>query len=769
MALEPRVAANLRFGTYEVDLKSGELRKQGKRIRLQDQPFRVLSVLLQRPGEVVTRDELRAEIWPEDTFVDFDNGLNTTINKLREALGDSSNIPSFIETLPRRGYRFIAPVTSDGDKASAAAFPQPRRTRSIRVFVLLIVLACLVGGGPLWWWERPHLNEKDTIMLGDFANATGDPVFDGSLRQGLSVQLEQSPFLNILSDERITETLSLMAQPRDVRLTHALAREVCQRTASTAMVEGAITAFGSQYVIGIKAVNCQDGAPLAEEQVTASGKEKVLNALGKAATKMRGRLGESLVSLQTHDAQLETVTTPSLEALQAYSLGHRAVIVKVDYNTAIQFYQRAITLDPNFAIAYARLGGAYASEGEDTRAAENTRKAYELRERVSDREKLQIAARYQMYVTGNLEAARDANELWAQIYPRDYLPYLFLGVIYSELGEFEKAVAASQQALRINPTSGNEYSNLVDGYVSLNRLAEAKATAQEARAHNLDSPTIHLHLYIVDFLQHDPAGMELEAASVMGKPGDEDLMLYVESDTAAYTGQLSKARELARRAAASAFRANAKEAAVAYQALSALREALIGNMVLAKKQGLAAMALSNGRDVTALSALAVALAGDRVHSAQLADNLAKRFPEDTAVQFVCLPVVRAEVVLHQGNVQSAIETMAAGAQYESIALGEVARLPTFVRGEVYLAAGNGADAVAEFQKILDSPSITRNEIIGALAHLGLGRAYVLSGDTTKARATYQNFLSLWKDADPDIPILKKAKAEYAKLQQHEGQ
>ena len=626
-----------------------------------------------------------------------------------------------------------------------------------------VVVVALVAAG-LYFRSRhaAPLTEKDTIVLADFTNTTGDPVFDGTLRQALSSQLEQSPFLNLLSDERVAQTLALMAQPKDARLTRELAREVCQRTASAASIEGSISSLGSQYLVGLKAVNCRSGDVLANEQATASGKEQVLKALGDAATKTRVKLGESLASVQKYDAPAENVTTPSLEALQAYSLGYQAQIVKRDNAAAIPLLQRAISLDPNFAMAYARLGTNYDNLGQPARAAENARKAYELRERVSEREKLYIVSHYEQYVTGNLEETRKAYELWAQTYPRDYTPTGNLGNIYIALGNYDKALAANQEALKLNPGSGASYSNLVSSYLNVNRLDEAKETAQEAQAHNLDNPANHLVLYNIDFLQHDAAGMEREVAGLMGKPGFEDVMLATESDTAAYAGQFSKARELTRRASESAQRADEKETAAGYEAEGAWREALVGNMSQAKQQAQGALALSTGRDVEALSAIALGLAGDAAQATRLATDLAKRFPENTIVQFSYLPTIHAAVALQAGSTAKAIEALVPVAPYE-LSSSVQPLYPVYLRGEAYVAAHQGSAAAAEFQKILGHPGVVVNEPIGALAHLGMARAYAISGDTVKAKSAYQDFFALWKDADPDIPILIAAKSEYAKL------
>jgi eukaryotic-like serine/threonine-protein kinase len=678
-----------------------------------------------------------------------------------------------------------------GTLGQAQGPPLPRRApaqrRRMLAVGLSLLLAAVAGVAALIVFgvhshRAATLTEKDTVVLADFANATGDAVFDGTLRQGLSAQLEQSPFLNLLSDTRIAQTLALMAQPKGRRLTQDLAREVCQRTGSAATIEGSIASLGSQYVLGLKAVNCRNGDLLAEEQVTASGKEKVLQGLGEAATKMREKLGESLASVEKYDAPPEKVTTPSLEALQAYSLGYRAMI---DPPAAIPLFQRAVSLDPNFAMAYARLGTNYGNIGESARSAENARKAYELRGRVSERERFYIASHYEHYAAGDLEAARKIYELWAQTYPRDEAPPASLHFIYTQLGAYDKALAAVQEALKLDSGSGLDYANLVFAYLNLNRLDEAQATAQEAQGHNLDSPFIHTGLYLIDFLQHDAAGMEREAARLMGEPGYEDIMLDYESDTAACAGRLVKARELTQRAADSARRADEKETAAGYEAGAALREAVVGNTGLARQQAQAALALSDGRDVEAISATALGLAGESAQAMRLANDLSQRFPKDTMVQSEYLPMIRAGGTLGGGGAskeaEKAIDALAVAAPYELGSNEDATLCPVYLRGEAYLASQQGAAAAAEFQKVLDNPGVVQNEPIGALAHLGLGRAHALEAGLSrhgenddvkplvqpvalaKARAAYQDFFALWKDADPDIPILKQAKAEYTKL------
>jgi DNA-binding winged helix-turn-helix (wHTH) protein/tetratricopeptide (TPR) repeat protein len=775
--MPPETKVLYEFGKFRLAPREHLLLCEGKPVSLSPKSFEILVALIQSNGRLLTKDELMQQVWP-DSFVEEAN-LTVNISALRKVLGETPGGQRYIETVPKRGYRFVAPVTErqddgkpspsmqtsgeQGDPVLAVA-PAPKsparalRWRLAAAGLLLVAVLILVSSRPA------KLTDKDTVVLADFANSTGDPVFDGALRQGLSSQLEQSPFLNLLSDERIAQTLSLMAQPKDSRLTHELAREVCQRTASAAALDGTIAQVGTQYLLTLKAINCSNGESLGSAAARATDKNHVLDALGEVASKIRNQLGESLASVQKYDAPAENVTTPSLEALKAYSLGYQAMIVKSDYPAAIALFQRAIGLDPNFAMAHARVGTSYSNLNETVRAAESVRRAYELRQRASEREKFYIAAHYELFVTGNLEAARKVYELSAQTYPRS-APLNNLGLIYSELGDFDKALAAYENVLRVSRGTGNRYANLVSGYLQLNRLDEAKAAAREAQAHNIDSPEIHLNLYWVNFLQHDAAGMERETAGMMGKPGYQDQMLNHEADTALYGGQLAKARVLTRRAVESAQRGDEKEAVALYQAAAAVREALVGNTNLAKQQAQAAAVLSNARDVEALSAIALQMTGDSARAKRLSDDLRKRFPEDTIVQSNYLPAIHAAALLRGSDGSKATEALAA-APYElggNLQTLTFVLYPVFLRGEAYLARKQGTAAAAEFQKILDHPGVVRSEPIGALAHLELGRAYVLSGDQGKAKSAYKDFLTLWKDADPDIPLLMQAKAEYAKL------
>src|SRR5712671_1825950 len=491
----------MRFGVFEVDVRSGELRKQGVRVKLQEQPFQVLSVLLKCPGEVVTREELRNQNWSPDTFVDFDNSLNTAINKLREALGDSADNPRFIETLPRRGYRFITPVTSEDRKASATGAAAVSDKRAWKTAAIMAgVLAAAVSAGGLYRRSHrsPKLTEKDTIVLGDFTNTTGDRVFDGTLREGLSVELEQSPFLSLESEEGIQQTLRMMGQPTNVRLTPQIAREVCQRTNSTAALDGSIALIGTRYNVILKAVNCVNGELLASTEAQASDKNHVLDALGKVALEMRRRLGESLSTVQKYNTPLEQATTPSLEALQAFSLGVKASLA--GDIAAVAFFQRAVQLDPNFAAAYDVMGGENQWIG-TALAVENMRKAFELRTRESEREKLIIEGDYYNFVTGDLMKARQSYTLGEQIYPREVSFRNGLGVLYNALGQYEAGLRENQEAVRLAP-SPISYRFLVYTYLSLNRDGDAAALAREAHGKCLDSG-LGAILYSLAFYRND--------------------------------------------------------------------------------------------------------------------------------------------------------------------------------------------------------------------------------------------------------------------------
>jgi serine/threonine protein kinase/tetratricopeptide (TPR) repeat protein len=653
---------------------------------------------------------------------------------------------------------------SHGSADVARDAPTTKRRRWWIGATAVVIVAAVVAG--YFVSHRPaKLTDKDTIVLADFDNKTGDAVFDDTLKQGLAVQLEQSPFLALVSDSKVNQTLKLMGRPAGDRLTANVTREVCQRTGSKAMLTGSIAALGSQYVIGLKAVNCNTGDVLAEAQEQAAGKEAVLKALDSGAVSLRSKLGESLNSVQKYATPLEQATTPSLQALKVYSLGRKTVYAKGS-TSALPFFKRAVELDPNFAMPYVDMTGVYFSLNEVGRGAENIRKAYALREKVSERERFSIEGHYYVFATGELDKAAQTYELWKQTYPRDAAPYIQLGFVSGELGDFEKASAEWREALRLEPNFVANYLDLGLAYTTLNRLDEAEAVYKQAEERKLENELLVQSRYWLAFLKGDTAQMAQLVSAAMGKPGTEDLLLATQADTEAWYGKLKEARELTRRAMDSAQRNDAKESAAMYQAAAALREVESGNREQARVDADAAMKLAPNRNVRAMAALALARAGDMAAAEKLAAELDKTFPLDTLVQRYRLPTIRAAVALERKDPNRAIELLGVASATE---LGDAGTLlPVYLRGEAYLMLHNGRAAATEFQKFVDHYGLVVNFPWGALARLGLARAYALDATTgpaarDKARAAYQDFLTLWKDADPDTPILIQAKAEYAKL------
>ena len=764
----------VRFGSFEADLQEGKLTKTGGRIRLQDQPFRILALLLERPGQLVTREEIRQKLWSQDTFVEFDDALNTAVRKLREALNDSANNPRFLETVPRRGYRFVAPVAWPPEPQAVALI----RSRGPRHPYLWLAAALIVAGaavGGSWHLLRPgsQITPEDTIVLADFANSTGDAIFDDTLKTALSVSLRQSPFLNVLSDSEVAKTLKLMTRPANTKLTPDVARELCLRAGSKAYLVGSIGSLGSEYVVGLKAVNCQNGDTLAQEQMRAASKETVLDALGEAASKLRGELGESLATVQKFDVPLEQATTSSLEALKAYSLSGKAEDEK-GAAAALPYFQHAIELDPNFVEGYAGLGAEYLNLGQPVRAREYLTKAFQLREHTSEREKLGITAAYYSYVTGELDKAAQTYQELIESYPRRSQAYLDLGVAYSNLGQYEKAAELTKQGLRLAPDKGFSYANLAIYSLYLQRFDEARQVIHEAQARKLDNVDLHDVSYTLAFLGADSAAMAEQQQWFAGKPESEYLGLEEASDTEAYGGHLAKARELTKRAVDSAIRVDNKESGASWQAVAALEQAAYGNFVEARQTASEALKLAHANQLAEIqAALAFAMAGNTARAESLAQDLGKRFPLDTLMQSLWLPAIQAQLALDRKNPAHALTALQASSPIE-LSESDSNLCHVYIRGEAYLAAGQGGAAAKEFQKILDHSGLVGNGWTGALAHLGVARANALQARTSqgadadaarvRALAAYKDFLTLWKDADPDVPILKQAKAEYAKLQ-----
>jgi eukaryotic-like serine/threonine-protein kinase len=787
--------------------------------------LRVLLLLVSKAGHLVEKGYLLETVW-NDTFVE-ENTLTRTILVLRRALGDNRRDRILIETVPTKGYRFVAEVRQvpeegdlarvpaatlqqaggmrevvtksldekrrlpfpwatdiradlrqlEGDPESGCPMASPvefvaklsgRKKRWWISAAAAILLAVLAGGAVFLHNRKSHvMKETDTIVLADFANSTGNAVFDDTLKQALAVSLRQSPFLNILSDKKVIEILRLMTLPPNTALTPKIAGEVCQRAGSKAYIAGSVASIGNEYVIGLKAVNCQTGDTLALEQAHAAGKEKVLDALGHVAAKLRSELGESLGSVQKFDMPIEQATTSSFDALKAYSLGLKIWNENGEVQS-IPAFKHAIELDPNFAEAQATLGAAYAVLGERAKSIEYFNKAFQLRDHVTDPEKYDISSTYYDVVTGEIEKSIQICQLWTKSYPRDANSHFMLGYGYGLLGQYEKAQAETVESVRLDPDSSGGYFNLIQSYALLNQLEEAKAAYQEAIKRKPDSKDLHANMYGVAFLERDMAEMERQANSAANEPGVADVVLSFQSDTEAFFGHLKKARELTERAVQSATLNDLKETAALWQMNEALREVEFGNPARAQEQSASALTLASTRDVQILAALAFARSGDSTRAQRLADEVHRQVPLDSIVGNYWLPTVRAAIEINRNNPSKAIEFLKAAAPYE---LAEVSNTefgaffyPVYVRGQAYLLLHQGADSAGEFQKFLAHPAMVANNPLFVLAHLGLARAYALQGDTEKSRAAYQDFFTLWKDADQEIPVLKQAKADYAELE-----
>lgn len=746
------------FGDFDVDLSDRQLLRNGSRLRLQEQQFRVLALLMEHPGRLITREEFQERLWPADTFVDFEAGLNTAVKKLREVLGDSSTHPHYIETVPRQGYRFIADVAGPEKTRLRPGTLRRLRQGAIAGAILLVAALTLI----LHSHGTPALTEKDSILLADFTNATGDPVFDLTLRQGLVIQLEQSPFLSMLPEGRVSEALAYMGRPSGERLTGSTAREVCARCGGKALVEGSIARLDSHLVLTLNAVSCAEGDSLAREQVEVDRKERVLQALGAMSSRLRHKLGESLPSIQTSDVPLEQATTSSLEALRAYSRG-MALMNREPQTEAISYFLRAVEIDPTFATAYAALSSAYGNLGARN-GNDYAVKAYELRGRVSERERLYIEARYYDNATGELGKTIETYQRWIKAYPRDISPHTQIAFRYLNTGEFEKAVAEGLEGIRRDPLPPQRYWAAISGHLALGRTDAARALADEAIKNKRDNAITRNLRYLIGFVERDSEAMRQQVEWARGRLTEHD-MVAQEARSAAFFGRLKEARTMLRRAIEMAERNDLPGTAAGHRATQAMIEASFGNDRQARSLARAARSKSHVGLVLLPVALSLARIGDQAEAEALADELHQGHPRGTSLHAVWLPVIRAEMEIRRGHPARAIENL------ESVFRYELALAPAFppgcvavdARGRALLALGDGAAAAREFQKIIDHRGLVPNHPVWVLAHLGLARAQALAGDVAGSRKAYEEFFALWKDADPDIPVLRYARLEYARL------
>jgi len=777
----------IRFGSFEADIDEGKLTKSGIRIRLQEQPFRILVLLLEHAGQIVTREEIRQGLWSQDTFVEFDKALNTAVGKLRAALSDSADNPRFLETVPRRGYRFIAPVNLPSVQSlglsparpaisersavpgyevkrvepDPSATPAHGRRRGWSLWVGAMVL--LAAFGIYRYQRRSHfqIGPQDTIVLADFVNSTGEAVFDDSLRQGLEVGLEQSPFVKVLPDRRAGRILKQMERSADERMTGRTAVEVCQRANGKVTVQGSIASLGTNYLIGLAAIRCDSGEPIANEQIQARRREEVVDALGKATARLRARLGESLPSIQKYNAPLEQATTASLDALKAYGLALSTWDKKGDQES-LAIFKKAVSLDPNFALAYGGLATIYHNLGESELARENTVKAYELRERVTEPERATIEGHYYAYVTGELENLAQVHALEVQNYPESPGAYNHLANDEAKLGRFEPSVRNFRKALLLDPTRASTYSNLATVLLALNRVFDASAVLADAGKRNLQTDTTMEVNYWIAFLSRNNSDMQRLLQESSEVQGAQPLLLSEQADTEAYYGHFEKSRGLSRQAADLMERDGDKESAARCLVQAALREAEVGNSAPARVLISQAQRLSRGQDVITLSALATARMGDAKQANVLSAALDKQWPVGTYVQKYWLPVIHAEIDLRDGRSSRAVDDLniaTAPLEFASPSALPIATLyPSYVRGQAYVAARDGRRALTEFQKLIDHSTFMVNYPLGPLVQLEVARAYTLTGDVAKAHQACQEFFTLWKDADPEIPVLREAKA-----------
>jgi len=782
-----------RFGVFEVFAKARELYRRGHRVQLQDQPFEILLILLEHPGEIVSRDLLQQRLWPENTFVEFGQSLGTAVKKLRQALGDEADNPRFVETIPRRGYRFIAPVSSApvapadaSPEALPPVQPQPsgevhepvpqkaaalssRHRRSYWIYGSTAAAAVLLCGVFLAYsyYKRNAfaLGPRDTVVVADFENTTGDPVFDDVLRQVLIVGVNQSPIVNVLSDRNTSLVSRQMGHAPNARINGRLAMELCKRVGGKVTVQGSISSIGTTYLIGLAAIRCDTGKPIAREQIEAAQKDDVVGALGKVTSQLRSRLGESLPSLQKYNAPLEQATTSSLDALMAYSDALTTWDRKGDL-ASIPFFQKAIHIDPNFAMAYGGLAAVYHNQGAVALARENTVAAYKLRDRVTEAERTSIDARYYLYVTKELDKAALAYQSILQDYPDSASSLNHLGTADDKLGHPERAVESFQRALALDPSRATTYANLSVALLQLNRVPEAISVLDKATQQGMHTDYLTETAYWLAFIRGQDDEMRRLVNQAPGVPGARSRLLSAQANTEAYNGHFQNARKVSYAAVDSMLHDGDRELAANCLERAALREAETGSAANARLLMQQAAKNNDDQQTDILAAVVAAEIGDDQRALSIADKLSEQFPLGTLIQKYWLPVIRAKVALRHGDPDKAIQLLAVAEPFDMVAPDEfrvTPLYPAYMRGQAYLAKKDRDKAMAEFRKLIDHPGMVLNSPLAPLARLGLARATALDPHSAAAATAYQDFFRMWKDADPGLPILRQAHAEFDRL------
>jgi DNA-binding winged helix-turn-helix (wHTH) protein/tetratricopeptide (TPR) repeat protein len=776
--MKPGQPVRARFGSFELNLETGELRvpepgREDRTILLQEQPFQVLRLLVDHRGDIVTREEIRRTLWPNNTNVDFDHSINVAVATIRRALGDSASQPLYIETVARRGYRLVVPVEwveSPGDERAGEGLGQQAAQSSLRVIPswkwIASAALLLVASGVAWsywgWLHRPKLSPQDTIVLADISNQTSDPIFDDALNTALSVGLQQTPFLNVLAPDKVRGNLRLLNHPMDAKVTPEIALQICRRTNSKAVVASSIADVGNRFRIELKGVDCQSGKTFAHSSRDAAKRSEIVHTLGLAGARLRSGMGEPNASVRKFDKPLEEATSQSVEALQLLNQGYRRHF-SFDRSAAITYYQRAIDIDPSFALAYAAMGARYSNLGEMNKAAAAEKKAYELRNRLTEQNRFIVESLYFDVGTWDLEKAYQVHMQWAQTFPEDANAHTNFASSLGYLGQFDRSAIEAREAVRLQP-SASTYWALMSSTILSNRLGGAKAVFEEAQARGFDSAELHVLRHLLAFLQQDKTAMNEQLAWSLGKKEAEVLMRWRESQVQAYYGHYQESRRSLEQAVALAAKVGPLNHTPVFREAEALQEIEAGNLAESKRTVADAIAKDQDRDQQLLLALALARAGNLQQADKLIGALAQVFPSDTLTQNYCLPTIRAAMKLHENDPAGAVDTLRPAMRYDLAYPPAFNSLyPAYIRGIAYLQIGDGRSATEEFRKVVDHPAMVGRVVTGALAHLQLARAQAMTGDNTAARKSYQDFLTLWNTADPDIPIYKQAKAEYARL------